>query len=38
MEPAVAKYELDASGWRWLYELFPDKLVATGASGDERLC
>jgi hypothetical protein len=35
MGGCIASYECRVSGWDWVYELFPDRLLARGAMGKE---
>jgi hypothetical protein len=35
MDGCIASYECRVSGWDWVYELFPDKLLVRGVMGKE---
>jgi hypothetical protein len=35
MNEAIASYRFNVEGWNWVYELFPDKLIADAVNGKE---
>ncbi len=35
MDDSIARQEFVLDGWKWVYELFPDRLVARGVCRDE---